>query len=133
MKKMYFFLILAGNLLALAPCSIAQMEKVTSKTATADKGYKVVNPGEAVVTIYQYVHYAHSPKEADKYAHKYFFSTSASDVLLPLTKANLKNAFPTNHPFHDALDANFREDKELVNYDDFHKMYKINWLLKNHS
>ena len=44
---------------------------------------------------------------------------------------NLKNAFPENHGFHDALDTNFKEDTELINYDAFHKMYKINWVLKN--
>ena len=61
----------------------------------------------------------------------YYFSTNVSAALQDLTKANLKAAFPNNHKFHDALDANFKEDKELINYDDFHKMYKVNRLLQN--
>ena len=73
MKKICFFLILAGCLLAFAFPSIAQKERLTSKSATEAKGYKAINPGEAI-TIYKYVHYAHSSKEADKYAHIYFFS-----------------------------------------------------------
>ena len=61
-----------------------------------------------------------------KYAPKYFFVSKSSDSLQELTMANLKKAFPDSHAFHDALDANFKQDKELVNYDSFHKMYKIN-------
>jgi hypothetical protein len=43
--------------------------------------------------------------------------------------ANLKAAFPTNHKFHDELDANFKSDKELTAYDSFHKMYKVDHIL----
>lgn len=60
------------------------------------------------------------------------FFTQPADVLQDLTKENLKKAFPENHIFHDAQDANFKEDKDLTAYDKFYKMYKINWLLKNH-
>ena len=42
-----------------------------------------------------------------------------------------KKAFPDNHAFHDALDVNFKEDKELISYDDFHKLYKVSWVYKN--
>ncbi len=103
---------------------MAQKESLTSATATKEKGYTVINPGEPII-IYKYQHPSHSPKEAEKYAPKYFFTTSSSNVLQELTKMNLKKAFPNNHAFHDALDANFTEDKELISYDDFHKMYKI--------
>lgn len=109
---------------------VAQKAPIISKTAIPSKGYTIINPRESIL-IYKYVHASHSPKEAEKYAPTYFFTTGSSDTLQPLTKTNLKKAYPNNHPFHDALDANFREDKELINYDDFHKMYKINWLIKN--
>lgn len=111
---------------------MAQKESLTSKTATKEKGYTVLNAGEPI-TIYKYQHPSHSPKEAEKYGPKYFFTTGSSDELQPLTRTNLKKAFPENHPFHDALDATFKEDKELTLYDNFHKMYKVNWLIKNHS
>ena len=131
MKKLFFMLAITGVLLVItSQNSVAQNGTLTTKTATKAMGYTVLNPGEAI-TIYKYVHAAHSPKEAEKYAPKYFFVTQASDVLQELTKTNLKKAFPENHAFHDALDANFKEDKELINYDGFHKMYKINWLYKN--
>jgi hypothetical protein len=130
MKKLFIILLAAVNVLALQNKTFAQDKDVTVKTATKEKGYTVLNAGDAIV-IYKYAHPSHSPKEAEKYAPKYFFTTAASDTLSPLTKMNLKEAFPQNHPFHDALDVNFREDKELINYDEFHKMYKLTWIYKN--
>ena len=130
MKKISFLSLLAASLLIFAQQSNAQ-ENLTTKSVAKNQNYKVINNGEAIL-IYKYAHLSHPPKEAEKYAPTYFFVTSSSDELIPLTKMNLKKAFPVNHPFHDALDENFKEDKELINYDDFHKMYKVNWLLKNH-
>ena len=97
-----------------------------------NKEYTILNPGETL-NIYFYQHPAHSPKEAAKYPPMYFFSKDAKSVFQELTKANLKAAFPGNHKFHDALDVNFREDKEIYAYDGFHKMYKLNWILKNNG
>lgn len=129
MKK---FLSLAVLLISLSTVSIAQKEKITSAKAANDKNYTALNAKEPIV-IYKYQHPGHSPKEAEKYTPKYFFTTGTSDLLQDLTRSNLKKAFPANHPFHDALDATFKDDKELISYDDFHKMYKVNWLLKQHS
>jgi hypothetical protein len=131
MKKVCFLSILAAGLLIFSQQSNAQ-EKLTTKSVGKNQSYKVINNGEAIL-IYKHADPSHPPKEAEKYAPTYFFVTSSSDELMPLSKMNLKKAFPVNHPFHDALDENFKEDKELINYDEFHKMYKINWLLKNHS
>ena len=61
--------------------------------------------------------------------YEYFFSVGAAGQIVPLTRPNLKRAFPDNHGFHDALDQTFRADAELVQYDDFHKMFKVNRLL----
>ena len=96
-----------------------------------DKEYSILNPGEPLV-IYMYQHPAHSGKEVSKgmYQPQYFFSKDAASPLQDLTKANLKAAFPGNHKFHDAVDAQIAEDKDLYEYDSFHKMYKVNWILK---
>jgi hypothetical protein len=131
MKKLFVLFALAGGLLVItSQDATGQEASLTSKTATKKMGYTILNPGEAI-TVYKYVHMSHSPKEAEKYAPKYFFTTGSSDELQALTVLNLKKAFPENHSFHDALDANFKEDKELSNYDSFHKMLKITWLYKN--
>ena len=95
-----------------------------------NKEYKILNSGEALL-IYVYKHPSHSPKEIEKYPPMYYFSTDASSAPQSLTKANLKAAFPDSHKFHDALDAQFKNDKELHDYDRFHKMYKLNWIFKN--
>jgi hypothetical protein len=116
--------------LLLATFAYGQENKVTTETVAKNKSYTIINSGEAIV-IYKYIHKAHAPREADKYGPKYFFSTPASNVVLPLTKDNLKATYPDNHPFHDALDANFKDEADLTRYDNFHKMYKVNWLLKN--
>lgn len=129
MKKLVSMVFLTISVFAVSTV-MAQKESLNSTTATKEKGYTVINPGESI-TVYKYVHAAHSPKEAEKYAPKYFFTTGSSDVLQELSKKNLKKAFPNDHAFHDALDANFKEDKELISYDEFHKMYKLNWILKN--
>lgn len=128
-----FLLIWTFSLLLFSQsCSSSQKGIVTSKTATTTPGYTVINPGETII-LYKYMHTAHSAKEADKYVPKYYFTSPTSDVLMELTKSNLKKAFPTNHAFHDALDANFNKDAELINYDEFHKMYKLNRILQSNK
>ena len=94
-----------------------------------DKEYKVLNPGESPM-LYAYTHPASGTKGNFKYISDYYFSTDASSSPQALTKENLKKAFPNNHKFHDALDANFKSDEDLASYDSFHKMYKVNHLLE---
>lgn len=97
-----------------------------------NKEYKILNPDEPLL-IYVYQHPSHSPKEAEKYPPWYYFSKDAASPATELTILNIKNAFPQNHAFHDAIDATFKTDAELTSYDSYHKMYKLNWLLKQHS
>lgn len=61
---------------------------------------------------------------------KYFYSTSGSGEIIPLTVNNLKKSFPDNHLFHDFLDAQFRRDAELSQYDSYDKKFKVNHLLE---
>ena len=122
MKKLLLLLFIATSPFTISHIK-AQQKNITSQTASAAKGYTVLNADEKV-KIYKYVHGAHSPKEADKYGPKYFFTNESNNVLTALTIDNLKKAFPTNHPFHDALDANFKQDAELINYDNFQKCIK---------
>jgi hypothetical protein len=59
----------------------------------------------------------------------YFFSVGAEGNVLPLSLINLRQAFPANHRFHDSLDAAFQLGG-LEQYDDFHKMFKVNHVLE---
>ena len=58
----------------------------------------------------------------------FYFSTQLDGPIQPLTLEALKQATPDNHAFHNALDAQF-QNANVVDYDDFHKMYKVNQLL----
>lgn len=95
-----------------------------------NKEYKILNPGQDLL-IYGYKHPSHSPKEIEKYPPMYYFSTDASSAPQSLTKANIKAALPDNHKFHNELDAQFKNDKQLHEYDQFHKMYRLNWIINN--
>jgi hypothetical protein len=53
----------------------------------------------------------------------------ANGQIKALTLENLKQAFPENHRFHDWLDATFCAGQNLGEYDEFHKMFKVNRLL----
>jgi hypothetical protein len=60
---------------------------------------------------------------------EYYFSAGPEGQILALTLENLKQAFPDNHRFHDSLDATFGAGQKLAEYDEFHKMFKVNRLL----
>jgi len=75
---------------------------------------------------------ARNPKDTSRglpTSRMYFFSVGAGKQVLPLTRRNLKQAFASNHAFHDTLDATFHTDDDLTQYDAFHKMFKVNRLL----
>ena len=59
----------------------------------------------------------------------YYFSVGPKGQILALTLMNLKQAFPDNHRFHDSLDMTFGAGQNLAEYDEFHKMFKVNRLL----
>ncbi len=100
MKKLFSFLLLSVGLLT-APHIMAQ-KPLTSKTATPSVGYTIIDRNEAI-TIYKYSPVPGPFKEAEKDVPKYFFTTPASNVLQPMTKTNLKKAFPNKQPFASPL------------------------------
>ena len=58
------------------------------------------------------------------------FSTTSADSVRPLTLEALKRAYPSNHRFHDLLDLAFRDDEDLMRYDEFHQEYRVARLLR---
>jgi len=80
--------------------------------------------------LYIYVHdVSVSQGRTYRTVHEYYFSVGANGAIEALTMENLKQAFPDNHRFHDWLDATFGNGQSLAEYDEFHKMYKVNRLL----
>lgn len=61
----------------------------------------------------------------------YYFSKGGDGEIKELTLLNLKAAFPENHKLHDAIDAQFKSDASLGEFDQFHKKYKINHFLES--
>lgn len=61
---------------------------------------------------------------------RFFFSKTGDGAIQPLTLLNLKNSFPLRHDLHDELDQWFPNQQDLVAFDSYHKMYKVNRLLE---
>lgn len=72
-----------------------------------------------------------SPKSGTKTVTTYYFSKGGDGVIVELTLLNLKAAFPDNHKLHDAIDAQFKSDGSLSEFDQYHKHYKINHFLES--
>lgn len=70
-----------------------------------------------------------SPKEGPEDQFKYYFSPGNGN-LQALTAWNVKQAFADHATLPDQIDALFKRDAELLTYDSYHKMYKLEWLLK---
>ncbi|SEW35350.1 hypothetical protein [Chitinophaga arvensicola] len=60
---------------------------------------------------------------------RYYFSAGDGPVH-ELTSWNLKQAFPERASWADKLDTNFHQESDLIAYDSYHHMYKLEWLLQ---
>lgn len=85
--------------------------------------YDVLNPEEPILI---YVRGLLGGYKNTQTINSYSFSTAANATIQPLTKWNLKNAFPNDPVFHELLDMYFNSDHELIAYDNFYKTYKLN-------
>ncbi len=101
--------------------------RITPEVAATLPQFKVLNPNDEIV-IFRYGRRPVSGKEVAAYKPRYYFATSRSRYIQPLTRSNLKNAFPGNTDFHEELDNHFKNDRELVEYEHHHDMFKVNRL-----
>lgn len=90
--------------------------------------YPLINPDEKVM-IYKIV--SGTGGKGSPIITRYYFSKDAKAKIQELTIYNVKAAFPDNHKFHDLIDMEFHSDDELAQYDNFHKIMKINRVLQN--
>jgi hypothetical protein len=94
----------------------------------SNKGiYKVINPKEDILLYSR--NFLGGYKNSQTVV-KYYFSANANSMVQPLTKWNLKNAFPRDSIFHELLDMYFSYDNDLTDYDSFYNLYKINRLFQ---
>ena len=80
--------------------------------------------------LYAYESTTGTGKGGFKRVSEYYFSKDIGGNPQLLTKENLKTAYPDAHKFHDAIDGTFKDDRDLAEYDSFHKMYKIEHLFE---
>ncbi len=84
--------------------------------------YEIINPCETILIYRKTVLAGYKTNQVTKY----FFSLSADADIYPLTKYNLKLATIGDSLFHDQLDKSFRNDEDLLEFDAFYKIYKLN-------
>lgn len=87
------------------------------------KTYRILNPKEDIL-LYSITTIV-NPK-GKQTAINYYFSVTASSAIYPLTKLNLKRAFPNDSNFHELIDMYFNTDSDLLAYDSYYNQYKIN-------
>jgi hypothetical protein len=63
-------------------------------------------------------------KKENQKAINYYFSVAASSAIYPLTKLNLKRAFPKDSNFHELTDMYFNTNSDLIAYDSYHNKHK---------
>lgn len=90
--------------------------------------YPLINPGEKIM-IYKLI--TRIRAKVNPNVISYHFSKDAESKIQDLTISNIKAAFPDNHKFHDLIDTEFHNNKELTLYDTTHKIMKVNRILQN--
>ena len=123
--------IVAGTVL-LGACASAQNQNGGANGGTKVRvvdgaSYRVVG-GEPLV-LYARERNVMSGKRFAVVVDRYF-STSPTAPVQPLTIETLKRAYPTNQEFHDLLMLAFRSDAELIRYDEYHREYLVERLLR---
>ncbi|MES2648124.1 MAG: hypothetical protein V4717_14700 [Bacteroidota bacterium] len=83
--------------------------------------YSILNPDDDLLLYkFQVMSTAKDPRSPI-----FKFSVRANGALFDLNTTNLKNIFPDNHAFHDELDSQFRNKNSLLEFDNYHKQYKL--------
>jgi hypothetical protein len=90
------------------------------------KEYLIMDKGE--ITVYQITEKSHTSPKSNLAVSKtrYFFSEDVNSPLKKLTLKNVETSFTGNKKFHDLIDLQFKSDAELLIYDDYYKMLRLN-------
>jgi hypothetical protein len=94
------------------------------------KEYLIVD--KSAITVYQITEkLSTSPKSGQNVSKtKYFFSEDVNSPLKELTLKNIETSFSSNKKFHDLIDSQFKSDADLLIYDDYYKMLRLNHIYK---
>ena len=89
--------------------------------------YRVVDTA-GFYLYYRYIQFEQIPGKGLIKMDEYYFSKDSNSDIQLLTIENVKRAYPENHRFHYDIDAHFRSDRELMEYDPYTQMYKLKYL-----
>jgi hypothetical protein len=91
------------------------------------KSYQILD----TAAFYLYYRYGNKDKPKGEGLIKkaeYYFSKDATSPIELLTKDNLEGTFRDNLSFRYAMDAEFRNDQELIAYDTYCGCYKLKYI-----
>jgi len=88
--------------------------------------YEIID--KAAIIVYQKKETRRgNPKSNQSYTKtSYFFSENPESPLRILNLANIESSFLNNRKFHDLIDIYFKSDEELLIFDDYYKMMRLN-------
>lgn len=89
--------------------------------------YEIFDKG--AIPIYQAMETTHTANPKNKQTitkARYYFSENAGSPLKELTLKNIETSFLSNNKFHELVDLYFKSDEDLLIYDDYYKMLRIN-------
>lgn len=92
-----------------------------------NKEYQILDKG--AIPIYQTIETTHTNNPKNKQTvtrTRYYFSEDASKPLKELTLKNIETSFLSNKKFHELIDLYFKSDEDLLIYDDYYKMLRLN-------
>jgi hypothetical protein len=92
-----------------------------------NKEYEILDKG--AIPVYQTLETPRTVNPKNKQTltkTKHYFSEDASSPLKELTLKNIETSFLSNKKFHELIDLYFKSDEDLLIYDDYYKMLRLN-------
>jgi hypothetical protein len=91
-----------------------------------NKEYEILDKSGFVVYLIKETINSHSKSNKTVSKTSYFFSEELGGQLKELTLKNIETSFLLNKKFHDLIDLQFKSDADLLIYDDYYKMLRLN-------
>ncbi|MCK9219144.1 MAG: hypothetical protein M0P47_03725 [Bacteroidales bacterium] len=88
--------------------------------------FEIIDRSSIIIYQKHYIRNMNPRGNNSSHTISYFFSEKSDSPLKELNLSNLESSFPTNKKFHDLIDLYFKSDEELLIYDDYYKMYRVN-------
>lgn len=91
-----------------------------------DKEYEIVENIAITIYLIKEKSPARPKSKTSVIKTRYYFSEDAGSPLKELTLKNVETSFVNDKKFHDLVDLNFKTDSDLLIYDDYYGMFRLN-------